>query len=540
MKRSNFELIPLGLAGLLENGHTQTALHLLKQQFKQCQTHQQAEFLVALLEGLPPTLAQEDEVQQLYLQALCRARKPERILQWFETNIGLVRWQVYRAWALVRGGHYGEALQILEAIETETGLDSGIFYRTKGEALFWLGHPDWQPVLEQSRLYLEGAALGRMLIDLGGFLNAQGQRAAARVCWAEALGYLESDPYYLAWTYNSLGYALLNEQPHQAEEYLLAALRISQKKGARGFRSKALAGLGAVRRSFGEWQRALHSYQQAYRAEGDGSDPQLALWGWGHTLRLLGRVEEALARIQQAQRLDPSEVWLEADLTAIRLMLGEHKSVKQSLARLQGYRQSGLLGERGRVVLQVIEAELARQQGQLDQAKALLSGLDRQSLWAREELGCFPHLAQMAGLEPPQKKPFRVEVQPFGRLEVRVNGRLVPIPAVSKPGELLVFLLVNGKEASLEVLLDRLADPKNKNPRKALWEVVEKLRQALGWKDSVQSCGGVYTLDPQAEWWCDLEPGNSPAPPGYERYQSFMQGYYSEWVEEWRQQWLVI
>jgi len=123
---------------------------------------------------------------------------------------------------------------------------------------------------------------------------------------------------------------------------------------------------------------------------------------------------------------------------------------------------------------------------------------------------------------------------------VRVNGRPVPIPAVSKMGELLVFLLVHGKQASLELLLDRLGNPRSKNPRKALWENIDKLRKALGWKDSVKDCGGVYSLDPRVEWICDLEPKGNPFPSAEDPSQIFMPGYYSEWVEEWRQQWLVV
>lgn len=539
MKPRDLQLVALSLDGLLESGRTEAAIQLLKSQFEMCHTYQQAEQLLGLLDRLPASFAQVSAVQQLYLQTLCRARKPQRILEWFEGNTGAAGLQVYRAWALVRMGCYTEALEVLEGVSPE--VDGGIFYRTKGEALFWLDDPNWQGVLEQSRLYLQGAGLGRMLIDLGGFLNARGQRAAARVCWAEALGYIEDDPYYLAWTHNSIGYALLKDQSVQAERHLLEAVRISKKDGARAFRSKALAGVAAIRRSLGELERALYSYQQAFRAEGDGKDPQLALWGWGHTLRLMGRLEEALAKLQQALRLNPAEVWLEADLAATRLMLGERENVEQILPKLRGYAQSGQLGERGQVVLRVLEAELAWQGGDSSRALALLSGLDLQSLWIQEELSCFSSLAQMAGVLPlPQGRRYCVEVRPFGRLEVRVNGRAVSLPAVSKAGELLVFLLVNGQEASLEVLLDRLADPRNKNPRKALWEVIEKLRQALGWQDSVQSCGGVYILDPQAQWMCDLEPSSHPTLTGHDPSKTFMAGYYSEWVEEWRQQWLVI
>lgn len=539
VKPTDLQLVALSLGGLLESGRTQAAVQLLKSQFEMCHTHQQAEQLLGLLERLPDCFSQDLAAQQLYLQTLCRARKPQRILEWFESNPGDAGLQVYRAWALARAGRYTEALEVLEGVLPER--DGGIFYRTKGEALFWLNDPNWQGVLEQSRSYLQGAALGRMLIDLGGFLNVRGQRAAARVCWAEALSYLADDPYYLAWTHNSIGYALLKDQPVEAERHLLEAVRISKKEGAKAFRSKALAGLGAFRRSMGELERALHSYQQAFRAGGDGKDPQLALWGWGHILRLLGRLEEALAKLQQALRLNPAEVWLEADLAASHLMLGERERVEQSLSRLHGYLGSKQLGERTQVVLRVVEAELARQDGDAERALNLLNGMCPESLWVREELGCFPSLAQMIGvLSPPRGRSYCVDVKPFGCLEVRVNGRAVPLPAVSKAGELLVFLLVNGQKASLEVLLDRLGDPRNKNPRKALWGVIEKLRQALGWQDSVQSCGGAYILDPEAQWICDLDPSSHLSVAGNDPSQTFMEGYYSEWVVEWRQQWLVV
>lgn len=531
------ELISISLEGLLENNRTEAAISLIKSQFDRCQTYHQAEQLLGLLDKLPADFAQQPAAQQIYLQTLCRARKPRRILEWFEQNGGSGSLLVYRAWALVRENHYAEALQLLEAVRGEPTLDWGIFYRSKGEALFWLGESHWQEVLEQARPHLKGAALGRMLVDLGGFLNARDQRAAARVCWAEALGYLEDDPYYLAWIHNSIGYSLLKDQPVQAERHLLEAVRISKKDGAKAFRSKAQAGLGAVRRGLGEWERALYCYQQAYKAVGDGKDRQLALWGWGHTLRLMGRVEEGLARLNQALQLNPREVWIEADLAAAYLMLGESQRLEESLPRLWAYQQAQQLGERGRIVRQILEAEVARRAGDVEQAQQQLAGLERHNLWVQEELGCFPMLARLVDALPEAaSRRYRVEVKPFGRLEVRVNGRPVLLPAVSKAGELLVFLLANGREASLEVLLDRLADPNNKNPRKALWEVIEKLRQALGWKDSLRSCGGVYALDPQTEWLCSLEPPLSHDG----QLQEFMPGYYNEWIAEWRQQWLVV
>ncbi|GIW35121.1 MAG: hypothetical protein KatS3mg072_2454 [Meiothermus sp.] len=524
---------------MLEAGHDQAALQLLYNAFEQCQTYQQALDLLERLRRLPLAYDHHPSSARLYVQTLCRARRPDEILQFFSNHSPEAALWVYQAWALVRLGRYSQALQTLENATPATDMDWSIFYRSKGEALFWTGDPGWLEVFDRSRAHLQGTALGRMLLDRGWFLNHRGQRPAALVSWAEALAYLERDPYYLAWAHHSLGSALLHDQPHKAEHHLLEAYKVSRKEAAREFRARALVGLGAVRRSLGEWERALDSYQYAFKEAGDTQDRLLALWGWGHTLRLMGRVEQAFSKLIQAWELKPEE-WLEADLAATRLMLGERKSVLESLPRLQTLLQEGKLGERSRVVLRVLEAELARQQGSERQAQALIAELDPQSLWVREELGCFPGLARQMGLHPPHTQRFRVEVQPFGRLEVRVNGRPVPIGAVSKAGELLVFLLVQRGQASLELLLDRLGDPHNKNPRKALWETIEKLRRALGWKDSVQSCGRVYTLDPRAEWVCDLEPKSYPFPSAEDPSQTFMAGYYSEWVEEWRQQWLVV
>jgi tetratricopeptide (TPR) repeat protein len=524
---------------LLDAGHHEPSLGLLHSLFEQCSTHQQAQELLARMRNLPPDLMQHPTARRLYVQTLCRARQPEEILRLLAPQSPDPALRVYQAWAQVRQGQYQQALHTLEEAAPATKLDWSIFYRTKGEALFWTGAPDWLEVFDQARAYLQGSALGRMLLDRGWFLNHLGKRSAAVVCWGEALAYLEHDPYYQAWAHNNLGFAMLNDQPHKAEQHLLEALRLSRKETARAFRAQALMGLGAVRRGLGEWERALDSYRQALRFSSDSNDKHSALWGWGHTLRLMGRVEEALPKLIQARQLQPQEVWLEADLAAAHLMLGEQESVLKSLPWLQSLRQERKLSERGQVVLKVVEAELARRQGNLPQAQKLLAGLNPQNLWVREELGCFPALTQMRGLAP-QTERFRVEVEPFGRLEVRVNGRPVPIPAVSKMGELLVFMLVQGKQASLELLVDRLGKPHSKNPRKALWENIEKLRQALGWKESIQSCGGVYRLDPRAEWICDLEPKGDPFPTAEDPAQIFMPGYYSEWVEEWRQQWLVV
>lgn len=527
MKKAPLDSVALSLSVLIENNQAEAALNLLQRQLEATRTHQQAQQLLDLLKQLPPSHLRQPRGQELYLQTLCRAREAKAILAWSEGNSIPGSLQVYRAWALVREKQYTAALELLESISPGPTLDYGLLYRTLGEVLFRLGQADWQTTFERSRLYLQGVSLGRSLLDQGSFLNESGQRAAARICWSEALAHLREDPYYLAWARNSLGYSLLKDGPQEAEEHLLEAVRISRQAAAQEMRCRALSGLGAVRRGLGELERALSSYQQAAKAPGDVADHQLAVWGWGHTLRLMGRKEEALAKLVEARQLDPRESWIQADIAAVQAMLGEPLKAQASLQEVEQW------GERSSIVRRVVEAEIARLRGRPDAARIHLEPLEATNLWVREELGCFPQLALIAGLASKSGPArYRVEVKPYGLLEVRVNGRAVPLPAVSKAGELLVFLLAQGKQASLEALTEQLS-AKNKNRRKALWENIDKLRKALGWADSLQNRGKVYQLDPQAEWICSLE---SPL----DQTQEFMPGYYSEWIEEWRQRLLVI
>jgi len=105
----------------------------------------------------------------------------------------------------------------------------------------------------------------------------------------------------------------------------------------------------------------------------------------------------------------------------------------------------------------------------------------------------------------------------------------VPISPTGKPGELLVFLLENGKSASVEHLLDQLYGASRAHlsrSRKALWANAEKLRQALGWKNSLRISHGIYQLDPAAEWIYRDQPSSCD--------EEFMVGHYSNWIQERR------
>jgi tetratricopeptide (TPR) repeat protein len=358
-------------------------------------------------------------------------------------------------------------------------------------------------------------------LEEGNVFWLQGELGAARGCWSEALAHLRDDPYYIAWVHYNLGIVLQPNQPVQAEPHLLKAEQLSHQKSARKFRSRALCGLGVVRQGLGEWQRALFSYERAILAEGDATDHREALWRKGHLLRMMGQASEALALFQQALDKLPA-AWLHADLAAARLMLGDIQGAQREL------QQANDLGARGRLLVQVVQAELARQAGQAVWLDSATPGG-----WLKDEVHCFPRLfaqlkAEGLEVEASLKKGLQVEVRAAGVLQVRVNGREVELP--SKPGELLVRLLESEGSEALDFLLDDLYPQygldRARRANQALWETADQLRQILGWEDSIQNLGKAYRLDPQTHWEYDIPklviPGN----------HRFLQGVRSRWVRE--------
>lgn len=538
--------IPLADAKLsigqhLELGQAEMALKTLEHVLRQSKTYAQHEAIVdELFVLVPPALLECHPLARLlYVRALCSARRSGRLLEFAE---GLLDrpdtppavW-VYCAWAWGLSGQYGRVLELpLSLVEPLGEAEVGLFWRLRGEAMGYQGLGGWQEAFARARGLLKGEALGRCLLEEGNVWQRLGNTAEARSCWSEALLHLREDPFYIAWTHYNLGMAIYAQSPQEAEPPLLQADQITHQKAAAKFRCRALCGLGAIRRALGEWPRALYSYQLAARAEGDDSDRQTALWGQGHVLRLMGRLPEAIALFQEAlERFPAGGRWLYADLAAARLMLGASKSAQQALSRVADVQG------RGRTLVAVLRAELARRQGDQAGMQEALEGVAA-SLWLRDEVHCFPELfeelarlGRFAEVKPLSPRKVRVEVRAAGVLEVRVNGRAVPLQPTGKPAELLVRLLESGGEESLEGLIYDLyrnyGPDQARKAQQALWENIDKLRQVLGWEDSIQAVGRAYRFDPGAEW--DYDVPKLPIP----NQGRYLEGVYSDWVIEKRE-----
>lgn len=525
----------------LELGQAEMALKTLEHTLRQCKTYAQHEAILdELIPLIPGSMFEAYPLGRLlYVRTLCSARRDAQLLSFAENLLDRsdtpLAVRVYCAWAWGMGQQYAKVLELPESLADHlTDPEVGLFWRSRAEAMGYQGQPGWQKAFAKARKCLKGDALGRCLLEEGNVWMWLGDKAEARSRWSEALLYLREDPFYIAWTHYNLGMSVYSFTPQVAEPHLLQAEQITRQKAAQKFRCRALCGLGAVRRALGEWSRALYSYQLAAKAEGDDSDHQTALWGQGHMLRLMGRLPEAIALFQEAlERFPKGGRWLYADLAAARLMLGATKSAKEALG------QAADLQERGKTLMGVVQAELARREGDKQGMLAALEGVAT-SLWLRDEAHCFPEVfaqLKLAGklteLPPAAPTKLRVEVRAAGVLGVQVNGRPVPLQPTGKPGELLVRLLESGGEESLEGLiydLYRTYGPgQTRKAQQALWEHVDKLRQALGWEESLQAVGRAYRLDPQAEWDYDVA---KLAVPNQGRY---LEGIYSDWALEKRE-----
>ncbi|WP_018466923.1 tetratricopeptide repeat protein [Calidithermus timidus] len=520
------------LRQLVHTGRMDLAIRVLAEAFAQARSLEaQRRVLSTLFPSIPGDCFRTDaQAAELYAHALCRVREPEELLAFCqEAGVATPMMRLYRAWALSRLDRVKEALEEIEALDEAVLSDKGLYWRSRAELWAKLGLPGWEEAYARAREHLQHEALGRCLIDEGSYLYAAGRVPAARARWSEALAYLQSDPYYLAWAHYNLGISALSA-PAEAERHLLEAERLSRKPAARPIRARALCGLGAARRILGEWPRALACYREALRVAEEADDRQQALWGLGHTSRLCGRVAEALGYFQQALALGVSSSgWLYADIAAAHLLLGDEEGAREAAERATH------LKERGRFLLAVVRAELERRRGN----PVRLGGFKLPNLWSREEALCFPELFALLAPSGPALEPktqARVEVWAAGLLRVKVNGRPIPLRPTGRPAELLALLLEGEGEQSMDALLNALypdapATPEGRRKAyKSLWENVSKLRRALGWPQSIRSEGGSLRLDPDAHWVYDMDD------PAARARKVFLEGIYSNWVQERRQE----
>jgi tetratricopeptide (TPR) repeat protein len=443
-----------------------------------------------------------------------------------------------RSWAFITEGQWQEACQVLESIFPDLyDAELGIAHRRYGLAAFKIGQP-WQNHFVRAKALLNGRALGLAMLDEGHCLERSGQNQEARVLWMQASPHFKKDVFHTAFIHFSIGITALRDDEPDGEQHLRIAEELTRSESAAGFRADVLIGLCTARRVRGEWARAEASARAAIRIAKEPATFQQAYFDLARTLRLAGgRLYEALEQYQNAHEVMPNAGEAHVSLAACYLALGDANRAREWL------RQAGPVTGFSVWLRAIVLAELARQSGDDSEMLKHLEGLPLTMLYVREEVDAWPDLfarvrslghAVPLTLERIAQTVVRVEA--LGVLRVLINQQPVVLPPTSRLAELLVFLLENHGQASLERLRDvfwpnAINDLEHRRARKALWNMVERLRDALAWPDSVLAVGSAYRLDPGVIWEYDVTELRQGS---VSTNRLFMDGVYSDWVLEVR------
>ena len=355
----------------------------------------------------------------------------------------------------------------------------------------------------------------------------------ARQVWLEALNCFKQTPYFLAWIRYNLATLSQNEHDEGTERHLLAALELVRLPKVEMLGAMIWSGLGKFRIELGEWNRADFAFVKALAYSTDSYDKEIAYRGCIRSQYLSSRLNEALETLETAlHEPDLERHMLYVAQAKVYLKLGNANRAKTALEKA-GKPQHELEEWPWRIA----SAEVARQEGHPEEALELLEGLPTHTLHSREEVRQFPQLfalLEAAGRPVPEPLEYvqgtTVQVEAKGVLRVGVNGRKLDIAPTGRVGELLVFLLEQGGAASLEGIEEALylGLPYAKRRRQAIWNLVDKLREVLGWERSVISLRGAYQLDPQANWVYDIAQARAER-----RFRGeFLMGIYSPWAIE--------
>ncbi len=489
-----------------------------------------------MLEQFPKDyLHQNPDAALLYVRALRCLKNFESAVDWVSQHRQDVAFAqvMLECSACLNGlGRYEDARDLLQQIIPNLNdEDLGIAWARLGYALFNLKEP-WEDAYKNAVPLLEGEEIGRCLLNYGYCLSMSGQPLDARQVWLKALVCFKDNPYFLAWIRNNLATIALNENEPEAERHLLAALEQTHHPKAESLKAGVWNGLGRFRSQLGEWSRAEFAFLEALRLKADPHHRRLAYHGLSRTQYLSGRLIEALETLETAlHEPDLEHQMLYIAQAKVYLKQGQPARAKASLEKA-GKPQHELEEWPWRIA----SAELARQEGQSDEALKLLEGLPISTLHSREEVRQWPQLFDLlrgAGREVPQPLEYTgqtvVEVRARGALHVSVNGRSVPLAPAGRAGELLVLLLENNKQASSEKLVEMLwPGSAASEKRQALWQLTNEVRHALGWADSLRSLRKAYELDKTAKWHYDV----AEARASKKVEGAFLEGVYSDWATE--------
>ncbi|EYB69206.1 hypothetical protein DEIPH_ctg011orf0199 [Deinococcus phoenicis] len=536
------EELAASVAALLEEGQDALALRTLTLAAGDVQLTARLTFLLDLLTRLPADLLGSEPGVRLHLQLLSGLRRHDRVLEVtaaaHAAGLSAPFLDVYRGWALSQQDLFPEALAALApALQTGpdaldlTPVEDTLAWRVRARSLARQGQDGWREAYARARRRAAGRPLALVWLEEGATLGRRGDVVDALAAYAQALPLVEGDPYYRALTLHNMGLVCLRAcRFEEAETYFQRVRQVRRRAAA--FQARAQCGEAAVRRALGEWERAEAAYRAALDLDPDDDDRRQAWRGLGHTLRLAGRPLSALEWLTRAANVTAGQrqtgrSWVFVDLAAAHAALRDPRAAQAALDR------TGPLSGEDADREQIVRAELARQAGDAGTALALLQPLDRRTLWAREEAHAFPALFALLGRgrPAPLARPAcpHVLVRAAGPLDVRVNGRRVPLAPTALAGVLLVALLEAGGQAGtgqLALAVSGHEERRERHGKQAVSRLARELRRALGWEGSVRASAGAYFLDPQADWRYDVREAQAAGQP----VEAFLSGVTLPWV----------
>jgi tetratricopeptide (TPR) repeat protein len=493
---------------LLEMGSHDLAVQSVKQIMDRIHDHHGwVELRGVLEEVLEPEWRSTEPWIVPYAQVLGACNDARTILEiGQDSQILFVRLECIRAW--IHLGRFEHAAVNLNSIMADltgtnlTGTDFGFAYQLQARLEFEQGL-DWHKTWNEVHHRLQGRTLGVALLEESKLYARSGDGFRARQIAFEAADLLERDSYHLAWAQHLIGMSYLFEnQTALASTALLEAERLSRKRRAQAFRSRALSGIAALRRAQCDFTLAQSQYREAIKQARESEDLVNALWGMGHCERLQNRPEQALEQFRRALRVNAVADWLEVHRALAFLMLRRKDDARAAIAKVK------TVDAQNATLLSIARAELFRIEGHMDLSCEVFDQLPTDSLTIREESRLFPELFALTAqdsVQPMETLERRVvKITPHDLVAVWVNGRNIAIKPTSKMAQLLRVLLNHDGRCSIKDLLNSLwpevIESKRDRKRKQLWQHVRDLRDVLGWPDAVMALGGAYALDPDAEW----------------------------------------
>ncbi len=517
------------LGYLLQNQNWEATRKTLEFAFAKAKILSHFMQLAQSLKKVPVLIRSAPEWQALALRIACYGREPDLILEMQPHLSDNPENTAYIAWAYCKHQQYTKALNILE----KTTEFSGLAWRIQAECLIALQRPGWHEAFTQAKKLLSGRALGICQMEYGSWCFFNHQLSQAQNEYSQAYALLKHDPHYAAWIKYNLGLVTLELNLPEAEQHFYVVQDLSTHEQAKTFRSRAWSGIGAVRRSQGQWNRAIFAYQKGIELSQELDDRIAAHCGLAHTYRCAGELNQALETLYIALDLDmnTNRDKILVLLAATHLQRQQHQEAQMYLQKLEHQKPHGETGLR----LQILNAEILRNQKKTKAAITSLKNIPPERLCIREERHCFPELFAIAAVQwQPQALPkntdLTIQVRALGVLEVRINQQRIRIKPTSKMAELLILLLENQGHASSELLCNALYPKQNKTrlATQALWLLSKQLREALGWENSLAARGKAYVLEQNnVDWDYDAAKTTNKT--------RLLEGVFSNWVQDIRQ-----